>query len=168
MSEEPTRIGRVVGAFGLDGRVKIEPETDFAERFAKGAPMIIRGKEYRVVNTSWHKGQARVKLKGLDSVEDAEALQWEPVTVPAGSRPKLDRDEFYAADLIGLVVVTTAGRRVGKVTNLLPMPAQDLLQVGDVLIPMAKQFVKKVDLAAGTIVIDPIEGMLPGEIAEEA
>jgi len=168
VSEDLIRIGRVVGAFGLDGRVKIEPETDFVERFAKGAPIIIRGREYRVQSTSWHKGQARVKLEGLDTVEEAEALQWEAASVPASRRPKLLRDEFYAADLIGLMVVTTAGREVGKVTNILPMPAQDLLQIGDILIPMVKQFVKKVDLEAGQILIEPLDGMLPGEDAEEA
>lgn len=168
MSDDLIRIGRVVGAFGLDGRVKIEPETDFAERFAKGAPMIIRDREYRVKSTSWHKGQARVKLEGIDTVEDAEALQWATVHVPASLRPKLDRDEFYTADLIGLAVVTTSGRDLGKVTNILPMPAQDLLQVGEVLIPMVRQFVKEVDLTAGRIVVEPIAGMLPGEAADEA
>jgi 16S rRNA processing protein RimM len=108
-----------------------------------------------------HKGRPLIKLRGIDDVTAAEALQWE--YLEATGRPELDEDEFLADDLIGLSVVTIEGETLGTIDDVMPYPAQDVLQVGEIMIPMVKQFVKEVDLEKGSVTVQLIPGMRPGE-----
>lgn len=110
---------------------------------------------------SIHKGRPLIKISGIEDLTAAEKLQWE--YLEAVGRPELDEDEYLAEDLIGLKVVTDTGQELGEVEDVLPYPAQDVLQVGEILIPLIKQFVKKIDPDNGTITVHLIPGMLPGE-----
>lgn len=156
-------IGQVVGVFGVKGQLKVEPLSDFEERFEPGASIWIDQVEYRVSSLGWHKGQARIGLRGLTSVEEAEELRGKKLYADASVRPELDEDEFYAGDLIGLVAFDATGKRLGKVRSVVPSPAQDLLDVDGVLVPMVKQFVQSVDVAGGRVVLTPIGGMFDEE-----
>jgi 16S rRNA processing protein RimM len=57
-------------------------------------------------------------------------------------------------------VVTTEGKAVGKVTSVLSYPAQDMLEIGETLIPVVKEFIERIDLDAKTITVKPIKGMI--------
>ena len=70
-------------------------------------------------------------------------------------------------DMIGLKVVTLEGRELGSVDEVLAYPAQDILKIGEVMIPLVKQFVKSVDFEKATITVDLIPGMLPEDEEEE-
>jgi 16S rRNA processing protein RimM len=162
---DPTfvRVGQIVGAFGLKGQVKIQPLTDFAEtRFFKGARLRMGGEWVEIQAISSHKGRPLVKLKGIDTVEAAEALQWK--YLEAADRPKMGKDEFLVKDLLGLTVQTVEGETLGKVDDVLPNPAHELLVVGEIMIPMVAQFVKKIDLGTKTLTVQLIPGMRPGEL----
>ena len=156
------RIGQIVGSFGVHGTVKVEPLTDFAERFAPGAPVFIDSCRREIVSCHWHKGQARLVLEGVGSCEEAEALRWKFLTVPASDRPSLGDGEYLSADLIGLRVLE-GGREIGRVEEVTRTPAHDLLKVNGVLIPFVRQFVKRVDLEEGVIEVELIEGLRPEE-----
>jgi len=75
----------------------------------------------------------------------------------------LPDDAFYPDQLIGLRAETPDGSRIGTVTGVLPYPAQNLLSIDrdgrEVLIPMVKEIIKKVDIPSGKVVIDSIEGL---------
>ena len=81
------------------------------------------------------------------------------------SVPELDEDEYFTEDLLDLEVFTTSGEKLGVVDDVLPYPAHDTLQVGEILIPVVKQFVKKIDLEEGRIEVELIPGMRPDEEA---
>ena len=89
--------------------------------------------------------------------------KWEYLEAIADERPELEEDEFTMAELTGLQVVTTKGEVLGKVDEVLPYPAHDILKVGETLIPLVKEFVKEVDVKGGRITVELIEGMRPGE-----
>jgi 16S rRNA processing protein RimM len=131
------------------------------DRFQKGARLMLRGQWVEVESMSIHKGRPLIKISGIEDLTAAEKLQWE--YLEAVGRPELDEDEYLAEDLIGLKVVTDTGQELGEVEDVLPYPAQDVLQVGEILIPLIKQFVKKIDPDNGTITVHLIPGMLPGE-----
>ena len=95
-------------------------------------------------------------------MSDAEKLQWVYVEAEF-TRPKLEEDEFVTEDLIGIVVETTDGERLGAVEDVLCLPAHDVLQVGEILIPVVKEFVKDIDMEAELIKVTLIPGMRPGE-----
>lgn len=168
MSASPVRIGQIVGAHGLKGQVKIAPLTDFVQRFQKGARLRLRDQWVTVESFSIHKNRPLIKLSGIDTIDAAEALQWEYLEAIIDSAPDLDEDEFLTADLIGCRVVTVDGIEVGEVDEVLAMPAHDVLQVGEVMIPVVKEFIEGIDLEAEVITVRLIPGMLPGEEAEIA
>lgn len=153
------RIGQIVGGFGIKGLVKVEPLTEFVERFEKGSRLRLEGEWVTVESVSVHKGRLLLKLSGVEDLTAAEKLQWKYLEVPAGERPELDDDEFYTADLIGLEVVDEQGRRLGPVDDVLAYPAQDILKVGDRLIPMVREFVLDIDLASKRIRVRLLDGM---------
>lgn len=153
----------MVGVFGIKGVLKVLAQTHFIERFDPGEKVWINDRAYTIDWTAWHKGQVRIGLKGISTNEQAEELIGENVTVPIDHRPELEEDEFYAGDLIGLKVITKERKELGKVDELITGPAQDLLRIGEILIPMVKAFVKKIDLNKGVIEVELIPGMLPGE-----
>lgn len=149
--------------FGIRGAAKVELLTDFVERFDPGETVLIEGKSYEIDWTMWHKGQARVRLEGFDRPEDVQPFIGKLMEVPKEDRPELDEDEYYAGDLVGMEVVMQEGRVLGPVDELISGPAQDLLRIGDVLIPMVKAFVKEIDLENRRIRVELIPGFLPGE-----
>lgn len=159
----PTRIGQIVGAFGLKGEVKVEPLTDFWERFKKGSRLRLKGDWVTVEGYREHKNRPLLKLSGVNDATAAEALQWEYLEAILTDGPDLDDDEYLTDDLIGLKVVTTDGRELGEVDEVLAMPAHDVLQIGEILIPVVKEFIKEIDLDEEVITVQLIPGLLPGE-----
>lgn len=159
------QIGRIVGAFGLEGWVKVQPTTDFPERFSRGARLILNNESEprQIQGVHWHKEQVRIKLRGIDSVEQAESLIGRLVEVKDDDRPTLREDEFYTRDLIGLDVFLESGEKLGTVDSVLKSPAQDLLVVDEMLIPIVREFVRNVDIAGRQITVRLIPGMRPGE-----
>ncbi|RYG45721.1 16S rRNA processing protein RimM [bacterium] len=156
------RIGRIAGAHGLKGQLKIDPLTDFWERFDKGCTLILQGKEYEVEASQVHKGRPLIKLRGIDTIDQAEKLQWEYLESDE-ARPDLEEDEFLTDDLIGLTVFDQNGLQLGKVDDILSTPAHDILVIGEIMVPAIKEFVDDVDLEAETIKVRLIPGMRPGE-----
>ncbi|CAN5662485.1 ribosome maturation factor RimM [soil metagenome] len=157
-----TRIGRIVAAHGLKGHVRVQPLTDFWERFEKGSTLILQGKPIKVETFQVHKDRPLLKLTGVDTIDQAEKLQWEYLESEE-ARPALEQDEFLTDDLIGLEAIDENGVSLGTVSGVLTNPAHDVLVVGPILIPAVKEFVRKVDLATKTIQVRLIPGMRPGE-----
>lgn len=156
---ERVPVGRIVGAFGIRGQVKVEPLTEYLERFDNGAILFLDSEPVRVAASQVHKGRILLSLDGITSATDAEKLQWKILEAEPLVRPELKEDEFLTRDLIGLEVQTEDGRRLGKVDQVLAYPAHDILAVGKLLIPAVKEFVLSVDLEAGEIVVRLLEGM---------
>jgi len=160
MSQEWVTVGKIVGVFGLDGHVKISPMTDFPERFSPRAVLYIQKQPYRIQKSHWHKNQVRVRFISTQRIEDAEALIGKFVQVPIADVPELEENEFLVKDLLGLAVVDQDGNALGKVDDIVSGPAQDLIRIGQSLIPIVKEFVKEIDIQGGRIVVQPIPGML--------
>ena len=101
---------------------------------------------------------------GVDSREAAEALRGTSLVMRASERPPLDDpDDFYDTDLIGLTARTVAGEVLGPVRDVLHSGASDylVLDVAGVerLVPFVSAIVPAVDLAGGTVDVDPPEGL---------
>jgi 16S rRNA processing protein RimM len=154
------RVGQIVGAFGLKGQVKVLPMTDFLERFQKGARLRLNEGWVEVETFSIHKERPLIKFRGINDIASAEKLQWAYLEVPVPERPELDDDEFLTEDLIGLRVSTVDGIELGKIDDVVAMPAHDVIKIGELLIPAVLEFVKDVDLEAGTMTVKLIPGMI--------
>ena len=156
---EFVRVGQIVATYGTKGGMRVALLTDFLDRFESGRIVFVRGNRHRVISATVFKGQLRLALSGVTTMEGAEAHKWAYIEVPGDARPTLSKDEFMTNDLIGLRAVDPHGRALGKVADVITSPAHDLLVIRSAMVPAVKQFVKRVDLSKGEIVIDPIPGM---------
>ena len=130
-------IGRIVGAHGLGGHVKVYAESDFPERFVVAGdrwlkkpsdpqPSLIKLVSGRYLEG---KNQYVVKLAGVDDRDQAEDLRQAELLVPESDRLSLEPGEFHVSDLIGLTVINKADQTtVGTVTNVFTT-GHDLLEV---------------------------------------
>lgn len=159
-------VGRIVGSHGVKGGMKIELLTDFPQRFSPGNFLFIGQEKFEIKKVTWHKTQARVILKGIDRIERVEELKWVYVTVPESDLPELDDDEFMADDLVGCEVISEKGESYGHVTDVLRYPAQDILVVGEIMIPAVAEFIQDIDLDKNQIVAKLIPGMAKPDEAE--
>lgn len=157
------QVGLVVGTFGLDGWLKVEPLTDFPERFDPGSRLWLGETEYRVQASRWHRTQVRIKLRGIDHIDQAEELRGRYLEIEQSSRPRLGDREYYVSELLGFLVLDESGKELGPLDAVIDSPAHDLLQVGEVLIPFVREFVREVDREAGRITVRLLPGMLENQ-----
>lgn len=153
-------IGQIVGPHGVKGGMRVKLLTSFTERFDAGREVIIQGETHKIHRSVFHKDQVRIQTDKVSTCEAAEALKWVEVSVPAEDLPQLDEDEFVTKDLIGLRAVGESGEDYGLVKDVLPNPAHDIFVLEKGLVPVVKQFVKAIDLKAGTVTLALIPGML--------
>jgi 16S rRNA processing protein RimM len=158
-------VGRILGPWGLQGDLKVEPLTDFPERFALGCSLYIEGFAYAIERCRWQKGKVYIKLSGIDSATAAEALRQRFLEVPEEDLKPLSEGEYYQFQIVGLEVRTTEGQALGKVTQILSTGSNDVFVVhgegGELLIPALDDVIKAVDLDGGWIEVELVEGLLP-------
>lgn len=156
-----TTIGQVVGPHGVKGGLRVTILTDFPERFDAGQTVFIHNQPRKIIRATYHKDQVRLDLEQINTREQAENLKWAILTVPEDEIPDLDEDQFLVRDLIGLTAVTTDGKILGPVQDVLPNPAHDIIIVAGAMVPAVKEFVKEIDLKNRTMTLKLIPGMLP-------
>jgi 16S rRNA processing protein RimM len=140
----------------LRGEVEIAVESDNPERFAVGSRF---NEGSLVVATSrTHNGRTIVSFEGVGDRNAAEALHGTVLEIAPDEARLLEEDEHWDHDLIGTTVVTLDGEVIGVVDDVVQQPSGSLLQVGKHLIPLVREIVRSVE--EGTIVIDPIPGLL--------
>ncbi len=89
-----TQVGQIVGAFGLKGFLKIRAMTDFLERFEVGSRLWMNGDWFEVEAFKIHKNRPMIKLKGVESLSSALALNWSFLEISSEEKPTLDEGEF--------------------------------------------------------------------------
>jgi len=162
-SDEFITIGEVLGAWGLKGAFRVRPLTDFPERFDPGEAVYIQGVPCTIESSSPQKGSVIVKLSGIDTPEAAAKLRRKTLEIPRSELRKLPKGKYYQFEIIGLEVSTTDGAVLGKVSDILNCGNDVYVVKGDgreILIPATKDVVKRIDLKAHKMVIEPIEGLL--------
>jgi 16S rRNA processing protein RimM len=168
-------VGRIGRPHGLRGEVTVEVRTDDPDqRFADGSDLATLPAErgpLSVLGSRWHSGILLVRFAGCEDREAAEALRDTVLAIDSATlAPLADPAEYYDHDLIGLRVVTAAGEQVGTVADVLHH-GQDLLVIdgggsrsgAEILVPFVAAIVPEVDVAAGTMVIDPPPGLLDAD-----
>ncbi len=167
------RIARIATPFGLRGAVKATIDTDFPERFEQlkevflSEPGSIERVAYPLLSArAQNEKQVVLRFSNITKVEQAETLRGYDVTIPRSEVMPLPEGEYYIFQIIGLDVYSTQGEYVGKVVNVENLPANDIyvvrgpLSKNDVLLPAIKDVIQKVDLEAGRITVDLLDGLI--------
>jgi len=151
------RVGQVMGAYGLEGAVKVMPLTDFGDRFDAGANLLLDGSAREVEWSREGQPGLVVKLRGIDNRTVAELFRGRYLEVPDEQVKALEPGRFYYHQVVGLAVVTSSGQQMGVVEEVLERPANDVWvsREGAVehLIPATRDAVVEVDLPGGKVVV---------------
>ena len=166
------RVGRLTKAHGLKGAIKVELYTDDpARRFVPGAVFTLQvptsspwhGKTLELIELKWYNLQPVAFFKDILDRTTAETLIKAILWIEQDLSESTDEeDAWFDHQLVGLRVLRD-GTEVGAVTQIDHFPSQDLLTVatpsGDVLVPFVKAIVTSVDVAGGTLTVDPPLGL---------
>lgn len=154
-------IGRIAGPFGVRGEIKIDPFTDFPDRF-RDLESVYVGPDhdaYRVERARRHQAQLLVRLEGISSPEAARDLRGAEIFVPRAEAAPLPPGHFYLEDAVGLTVQTSGGADVGTVTDVLKTGSNEVFVVGTgkdaILIPVIKDAITELNLDERRVVIEP-------------
>ncbi|MGD0294838.1 MAG: ribosome maturation factor RimM [Terracidiphilus sp.] len=182
-------LARIRHTQGRKGEVFADILTDFPDKFAErqrlwllpgtsGAGSVALTREVELLAHWLHKGGIVLHFAGVDSISAAETLKGLIVAVPRSERAALAEDEVYTGDLIGCVLVDVAGAKpvtVGEIESVdLSAGPVALLVVhgaaGEVLIPFAKSYLRKIDLKEKRVEMALPEGLVelnaPGKLEE--
>ncbi|GAB3702969.1 ribosome maturation factor RimM [Mariniluteicoccus flavus] len=160
-------VGRIGRPHGIRGEVAVEPRTDEPDRrFSPGAVLREEGgrRTFTVAATRWHSERLLVTFEEYADRTAVEGVRGVLLVAVAAADevPEAD-DEFYDRQLVGLTVLTAAGEVAGTVRGVVHL-AQDLLEVdtpgGVRLVPFVEALVPEVDLAARTVRLADVDGLL--------
>jgi 16S rRNA processing protein RimM len=148
--------GRVGRPHGLDGSFHVTRPR--GALLALGTAVRIAGGEAEIVRRAGTDERPILRLAGHDGREAAEALRGLDLLVHRGVAPPLGEDEWYAEDLEGCRVIDGTVE-VGRVLRMLALPSCEALEVqraegADLLVPLVRDAVRSVDVAAGVIDVD--------------
>jgi len=174
MSAEPDggiqkiRIGRIAGAQGLRGEVRLYHDSGDEEAIRRVNVLFLSkdriSAEYRVEGLRMQKRTPILKLSGVGDRNAAEALIGAEAFVLLDEARPHEEGSWLVSDLAGLDVLLAekGGVSIGKVRGILDNPAHDLLEIetdrGLRLLPFIDAFVREVDVAGGRVLITPPEG----------
>jgi 16S rRNA processing protein RimM len=111
-------------------------------------------------------------LAGIENANQAEELRSLTVEIPLARIAPLPPDQYYVHDLLGLRVETSGGQVLGSIKDILPTSGHDVYVVQEqgskreVLVPAVKAMVKRIDIAAGVLILDPIPGLFDERFEE--
>ena len=142
-------VGRVGKSHGLDGSFVVEDASDDPERFALGAELLVGGEPTRIVAAKQARGRPVIKL-------DRDVQRGAALEIRRDALPPAEEGEFYVFQLVGLEVVEQGDRTIGRVTDVAPGVANDVLELDSGLaLPMVEECVRDIDLKSGRIVVAP-------------
>jgi 16S rRNA processing protein RimM len=166
-------VGIITGAQGVRGAVRIKSFTAVPEDVAVYGPVADEAGQRAFVlrPVGRAKGVVIATIAGVADRDAAERLKGVRLYVARDKLPAPGEEEYYHADLIGLAAVLRDGTPLGRVRAVHEYGAGDSLEVASesgvtVMVPFTRAAVPEVDLAAGRLVIEPLDGLLDNRPVE--
>lgn len=167
--EDLLQVGVITSTHGVRGEVKVFPTTDDPARFKKLKNVILdTGKEkleLEITGVKFFKNMVILKFQEFDNINDVEKYRQKGLFVTREHAIKLKKDEYFIADLIGLIVYTEDGEELGTLTDVLKTGANDVYTIRmkdgeDVLIPAIKDCIRSVDLEGQRMTVHLLPGLI--------
>ncbi len=153
-------IGRVTGVHGLNGNLKVWSYAQSVDTFCSGRIVLLQtdgqqDREFKIRSANAYKKGVLLVLEGVDNRDVAQTLVGCEILISRDQLPEPEEDSWYWQDLLGLDVHDDHQGHLGKVTDIFPTGANDVLVVTrtdsdggkkETLVPMHRQFVTEVDM----------------------
>ncbi len=172
-TQDLIQIGKIVGAHGIRGAVKVHSFSDSGDCFSQFSDLIIvsadgRKLGYRVEWSKPHKNGMRLGIKEIASRNQAEAMVGCGIFIARTSLPPLDEDTNYWVDLIGMAVYDTDDQHIGNIVDIIPTGANDVYvvktrqgqAVDEILLPATASVVLDVDVPGKRMRVDVPDGLI--------
>ena len=131
--EDLLQVGIITSTHGVRGEVKVYPTTDDPRRFRRLKEVVLdTGREkmnLEIEGVKFFKQFVILKFKGLDNINDIEKYRQKSLYVTRKNAVRLQRDEYFIADLIGLKVQDEDGKELGTVKDVIETGANDVYEV---------------------------------------
>lgn len=154
--------GVIAATHGLKGEMRIYPWSDSPQFLCGLKRIYIDGKEYRFTKAAPHKSMVLCALEGIEDLREALALKGKTIFINRAD-VVLEKGRYFIQDLIGLEVIDQNRGSLGKIDDVQNLPANDVYFVRgpeqNYRIPAVPAFIKNVDLVAGIVETEVIEGM---------
>lgn len=170
MKNKYIECGKIVSTHGIKGMLRINPWSDSADFLADYKRLFVgkEKKEYSIVSAAAHKNISLIKLKSIDTIEQAQSL--------IGSIVYIDRDDsnlaegrYFISDLLGCKVLDAdSNEELGILSDVTSLSgANDVWTVkrnnNEYLVPVIEEIVKKIDIDNSVIFIKPLKGIFDDE-----
>lgn len=157
MRKAHIEAGEIVTTHGVRGEVKVICWLDSPDMLCEFERCRINGKEYKIENCRVQKTCNLVKLQGIDTMEDAQAMRGKTVEL---YREDISDDVIFGDELIG-VEVFCGNEKIGEITDVLDYPgnAVYVINKGEYMIPAVKEFILSTDIEKNEMYVKLIEGM---------
>lgn len=160
MPDTLIQVGRVAGAFGVRGEVRLSAFTEDPLALVSYKTLLRQDGSpgLTVLQGRPAKGGLVCRVKEIETKEQADALRGLRLYVPRAALPEPDEDEFYLTDLIGLKVETPEGAPLGTVKSVQDFGAGDILEITPAeggptwYLPFTREAVPEVGIAERRIV----------------
>lgn len=161
-------LGKIIKPHGVHGEAKIKPFLEDVLRSLTGKTLTLspeKGGPALRLKLESVRGAGKtiiVKLEGLDTPERVKELCPATLSAPREMTPDLPAGEYYYEEIVGLPVYDTKGEQVGELEDVILVGERDVWIIrktdgGEMMVPHIPEVVKKVDIASGAIVIEPME-----------
>lgn len=166
--EERFQVGVIANTHGIGGEVKVFPTTDDEKRFKKLKEVFLdTGKEemlLHVTQARFQKNMVILKFKEFDNINQVESLRGKALFVDREHAVKLEKDEYFIADMIGMSVISDEGEALGILEDVLQTGANDVYVIKEaggqeLLVPAIRECVVDVDIEARRMIIHLIPGL---------
>ena len=169
--EKVLKVGIISSTHGVRGEVKVFPTTDDAKRFKNLKEVLMdTGKELcplQIDAVRFFQQFVILKFKDYDRLDDVEKFRGKALFVTREHAVKLNKDEYFIADLIGMNVTADDGILKGRLKDVLQTGANDVYVISledgrEMLLPAIKECVLDISFEKNEIKIHILEGLLDG------
>ncbi|WDV47671.1 ribosome maturation factor RimM [Clostridiaceae bacterium M8S5] len=161
---EKIRVGKIINTHGIKGFVKVLPLTSDINRYDDLKEVYVDSMKLQLESVWYKKDVVMVKFKEYNNINDVLCFKDKYITIDEKDLKKLEEDEYFIFDLVGLKVYLLGGEYLGEVVDVLQPGANDVYVVkteeSEVLLPAVKDIVKEINIKEKKIIVDPIEGMI--------
>jgi 16S rRNA processing protein RimM len=168
MEKDLFPIGRVAKPHGVKGKIKVDYFGEDTNRFPPYQEVYIkestgRLRAYEILEITLQPHRVILRLKGIERIEEAESLIGREILIKREALPELEEGEYYWFDILGMVVETPEGKRIGKVKEIFPTGAHDVYVVegkrGEIFLPATEEVIRSIDREKGVMKVIRMEGL---------
>jgi 16S rRNA processing protein RimM len=168
MEKDLFPIGRVVKPHGVKGKIKVEYFGEDITRFPPYREVLIeedtgRLRAFEILEATPQPPRLILRLKGIERREEIEPLIGKEILIKRETLPELEEGEYYWFEILGMVVETTEGKRIGKVKEVFQTGAHDVYVVegrrGEILLPATEEVILSIDREKGVMKVIRMEGL---------